>query len=340
MRMMPSLNFRKALLSAAFLLQVVPAWAQYTYIGDRRFYETADLVGYEFFPSMKEEPGNEQEEIEPGAYTFVTSFSNLYVKGQGIEGVYNINNIQPEEYGFKLTLMNARNARLQGHLKIIQNKYGMVESLIFKRASTEPEIIFYLPAIPTKLRDQEKAYFTDRGELLIPTLDSVWGKTLVPFLLLHKDANVQQRLRMGDSTSITFVKKVKKLEEKDRKKNKAGQVAADSLGAAAAEPALSRTGGAADSLGGQAGKPKVEEEFFVVLNITLLHEDGTARRETREYPVRRTSEREDKEAGQMEERYRWEFVTDDKEKIMLFLNGDHSVSSASIGDKLFLMRGF
>lgn len=336
---MTTLTFRKTLLSAALLLQVVFAWAQYTYIGDRRFYETTDLVGYEFFPSMKEEPGNEQEEIEPGAYTFVTSFSNLYVKGKGIEGVYNINNIQPEEYGFKLALMNARDARLQGHLKIIQNKYGMVESLIFKRATAEPEIIFYLPAIPTKLRDQEKAYFTDRGELVIPSLDSVWNKTIVPFLLLHKDANAQQRLRMGDSTSIALVKRIK-AEEKGRKKSKAVEGAADSLLSAAPGSALSSNDKAPDSLGAQAAKPKVEEEYFVVLNITLLHEDGTARRERREYPVRRTAEREDKNAGQMEERYRWEFITDSKEKITLFLNGDHSVSSVSIGDKLFLMRGF
>lgn len=321
------------------MTQALLALSQYSYIGDRRFYEPDDLVGYEFRPSMKEEADNRQEEIAPGTFSFAISFSNLYVKGRDIEGVYNINNIHPEEYGFKLLLMNARNARLQGHLKIIQNKYGMVESLIFKRSPMEPETIFYLPAIPGKLKDQEKSYFTDRGELMVSAVDSIWNKKIYPFLLIHKDVNVQQRLRMGDSTNIAFLRRVK-VEEKDRKKAKAREMPADTLLPTEADPVSPLAGSKPDSLENHDKKVKVQEEYLVSLNATIQHEDGTDRRVTWEYPVRKVVEKEDKNAGQMEERYRWEFTTDDKEKITLFLNGDHSVSSMSIGDKVFLMRGF
>lgn len=187
------------------LLLICSAYVQaqhYSFISDRRFFEPADMIGYDFKPCALEIPNEEERKIDPGEYSFGITFNYLYAKGEGIEGVYNINNMQPTDFGFKILLMNARNARLQGHLKVIQNKYGMVEALIFKRSSNEKEIIFYLSPISKELNEKEKDYFTDRGELIVDHQDSIWGQKIRPFLIMHMEENVQQRLQLADSTYI------------------------------------------------------------------------------------------------------------------------------------------
>ncbi|MBI5914690.1 MAG: hypothetical protein HY842_04890 [Bacteroidetes bacterium] len=313
------------------------AQAQHSYLSDRRFFTADELIGYDFKPAVKEIPNEKKEDLDPGEYSFGITHTNLYVKGEGIEGVYNINNMQPEDYGFKLTLMNARDARLQGHLKVILNKYGMVETLIFKRSPTDKELIFYQAAIPGKINEQEKAYFTDRGEKAIATPDSLWGQKIHPFLRIHTEAKVQERLRMRDSTSISFVEEIT-IVEKDVKKKKKPQtdvveaLPTDSL-------VLDSTVVVADSAAADK-KVKITKEHFVVVRSIVQFEDGMREDKTWKYPVKRVTEKEDKQAALQEERYQWEFVNDKKENIILYLNGDHTVSTMIIADKTYLMRGF
>lgn len=306
--------------------------AQYTYISDRRFFAPDDLVGYDFRPYQMEAPNEDKKELDAGEYSLGITFNNLYVKGEGIEGVYNINNIHPEEYGFKLALMNARDARLQGHLKVIVNKYGMVESLIFKRSPNEKELIFYLSPIPAKIKEQEKAYFTDRGEVVFEKVDSLWGKKFYPFLRIHKDTNVQERLRMKDSTSVSFLEVIT-IEEKGKKKKPGKETAAQATDSLVVATDTMAT----DSV--KTGKVKITKEYFVIVRSILQYEDGTKEDKTWKYPVKRVVEKEDKNAGEQEERYQWEFISD-KEKILLYLNGDHTVSTFEVGEKTYLMRGF
>ncbi len=321
-----------------FLTLATWAQAQHSYLNDRRFFTPDELIGYDFKPSMKEVPNERQEELTPGQYSFGITHTNLYVKGEGLEGVYNINNMQPEDFGFKLTLMNARDARLQGHLKVILNKYNMVEALIFKRSPTDKETIFYLPAIPGKLRDEEKAYFTDRGELVFEAVDSIWGKKFYPFFRVHTQDKVQERLRMKDSTSISFVEEVT-IEEKEikrRKKDKNEAVTTvDSVSVEAAEMSADSTA----TTPNPDVKVKITKEYFVVVRSIVQFEDGMREDKTWKYPVKRISEKEDKQAGAQEERYQWEFVNDKKDDIILYLNGDHTVSTMIINDKTYKMRG-
>lgn len=327
-------NFLFIFLAAATWVQ-----AQHSYLSDRRFFTPDELIGYDFKPSMKEIPNEKKEELDPGEYSFGITHTNLYVKGEGLEGVYNINNMQPEDFGFKLTLMNARDARLQGHLKVILNKYNMVEALIFKRSPTEKETIFYLPAIPSKLKEDEKAYFTDRGELVIEHPDSIWGKKFYPFFRIHTDDRVQERLRMKDSTSISFVEQIT-IEEKDVKKKKKDKnevvaTTTDSVAVEAAEVPVDSAAAAANP----DKKVKIIKEYFVVVRSIVQFDDGMKEDKTWKYPVKRISEKEDKQAGAQEERYQWEFVNDKKENIILYLNGDHTVSTMIINDKTYKMRG-
>ncbi|MCC6724630.1 MAG: hypothetical protein IT258_08975 [Saprospiraceae bacterium] len=334
----------KSNLLLIFTLVALWANAQHTYISDRRFFTPDELIGYDFKPAMKEVPKEIQEDLEPGEYSFGITQNHLYVKGEGIEGVYNINNIQPEEYGFKLALMNARDARLQGHLKVIVNKYGMVETLIFKRAPADKETIFYLAAIPGQVKEQEKAYFTDRGELAIALPDSIWGKSIHPFMRIHTADRVQERLRMKDSTTLSFVVEVTVVEKdaKKKKKDSAAPTTADSVSVDAAVSLVVATDSAtvAAAATGADKKVKITKEYFVVERSIVQYEDGQREDKTTKHLVKRISDKEDTQAGDQEERFQWEFVNDKKEKLVLYLNGDHTVSRMLINDKTYLMRGF
>lgn len=315
----------------------------YSFINDRRFYEPNDLIGYDFKPAGMEIRDELEEELEAGEYSFGITMNNLYVKGGNIEGVYNINNIHPEEYGFKLALMNARDARLQGHLKVILNKYAMVELLIFKRSPDDKEIIFYQTPINKARRDKEKAYFTDRGELPILDKDSIWGESIRPFHIIHEDAKVQQRLEMIDSFTISFVEEIRIVEkEKKRSKKDKARMATDTLAFDSLGIDLTVLDSAAlDSiLSSPDIKVKIVKEYFVKVSSFQEYDDGTRQAKSWRYPVKRIVEREDESAGPMEERYLWEFVTEKKELVQLYLNGDHTVSTMQIGPKKYLMRGF
>jgi hypothetical protein len=193
---------------------------QYSYMTDRVFKDQLDLYGYNFVPNQMEIPNETQKDLKMGEYSFGVLGANLYVDGGDLKGVYSINNIDPADFGYKLNLMNARDPTIQGHLKIILTKYGHVDALVFKRSTKEKEIVFYLPEIPNNLRLIEKEYFTDRFEVPLKDIDELWGQRFRPFLRVHDDQNIQERLQMKDSTSITFIEKVIRTEKKQRSKKK------------------------------------------------------------------------------------------------------------------------
>lgn len=338
---------------------ILEAQYGYTYISDRRFYRVEDLVGYDFRPSKKEIPNVSEEDLNPGEYSFGISFNNLFVEGEGVRGVYNINNISPTEYGYKLLLINARDARLQGHLKVIMNKYNMVEALIFKRSPKEEETIYYLEPISKKLNERERNYFTDRGEMIIEKTDSLWGKTIYPFIRIHLDRNVQEPLDLGDSTSISFVREiVVELKEKEKKKKgKKGkeevaeeeveQVEIDSMQVdslsdrpAPYEPPLGVVLYELDEKYVDKSKYKITKEYFVVVRSILQYEDGMKEDKTWKYPIKKVVEREDELAKMHEERFQVEFTSPKAEGIYLYLTGDKTVSTFEVENQMFLMRGF
>jgi len=204
---------------------------QYSYISDRTFTSPDQLIGYDFKPAMREVPGEEPEEIPIGKYSFGITRANLYVEGPGIQGVYSVNNINTTEYGFIMKLMNARDPTIQGHLKVVVDKIGQVEGLIFKRSNKEKEVIFFLRIIPKEVAAAEAEYFTHKGEKHIKSLDSLWtGVHIRPFLrVFHNMGGVQQRILPADSVylnfyEITTVEEKQSLKERlGKKKNKKGK---------------------------------------------------------------------------------------------------------------------
>ncbi len=192
--------------------------AQYSYISDRRFTSPDQLMGYDFKPAMREEPGEEPTEITVGKYSFGITRKNLYVEGPEIQGVYSLNEINTTEYGFILKTMNARDPTIQGHLKVVVDEIGQVEGLIFKRSNHDKEIIYFLRVIPSDVARAEAEYFTHKGQRRVDHLDSLWtGVEIRPFLRIFNNmGGIQQRVLPSDSVSLRFYH-VTSVEEKDNK---------------------------------------------------------------------------------------------------------------------------
>ncbi len=191
---------------------------QFSYVSDRRFSSPDQLMGYDFKPAMREVPGEEPTELKVGSYSFGITRNNLYVEGANIRGVYNLNEINSTEYGYILRTMNARDPTIQGHLKVVVDEIGQVEGLIFKRSNSEKEVIYFLRVIPDDVAAAELEYFTNKGALEVPQIDSLWASVEVrPFLRIFNNmGGIQQRILPSDSVSLRFYH-VTTIEEKDNK---------------------------------------------------------------------------------------------------------------------------
>ncbi len=202
----------------AWTLAAAAQVAQYSYISDRRFTSPDQLMGYDFKPAMREEPGEDPTEVTVGKYSFGITRKNLYVEGPEIQGVYSLNEINTTEYGFILKTMNARDPTIQGHLKVVVDEIGQVEGLIFKRSNHDKEIIYFLRVIPSEVARAEAEYFTHKGQRKVEHLDSLWtGVEIRPFLRIFNNmGGIQQRVLPSDSVSLRFYH-ITTIEEKDNK---------------------------------------------------------------------------------------------------------------------------
>ncbi len=294
------------------------AQRDYTYVSDRNFFDVENLLGYDFRPYEVEVPDRMERTIRPGEYSFGITRQHLYVEGAEIKGVYQVNTISPTEYGYILNTINARDARLSGHLKVILNKYSQAEAVVFRRSPNDPEMIFYLAVIPDKLRKEEGAFFTDWDELLLQHPDSLWGKKMAPFFRIHTDNGVQERLQMSDSTFISF-EEIITIEEKTKMIEAADSLSSDTV---------------------IVVKSKEIREYFAVVRSILQYDDGTKKDLTTRYPIRKIVEKEFKTPTINEERYLWECATDKGDPIFIYLNGRRAAAAVKIEGKKYEVRGY
>ena len=314
------------------LANFLEAQSHYSYISDRKFKDPSDLIGYNFLPNVMEVPDEREEEISAGEYSFGITLNNLYVNGKGIKGVYSVNNINPTEYGYKLNLMNARDPTIQGHLKIILNKYYYVDALVFKRSRKDKEIIFYQAPISRKTLMAEKEYFTDRYDTFLEEVDSIWGKTIHPFLQVHTSKNVQQRMQKADSLKISFIETITIIDKskKKKRKKKEGNEEEEMTEEEKLKAEKKRK-----------KKIKIIKKYTVEVRAIVKYDDGSIEDKVDVYQIKKIIEREDETAAPDGERYQLTFKTDKKGKeILLYLTPDYTLSSIEIGDKRYLMRGF
>lgn len=348
-----------ALIIFLFLSVFVSAQTSYSYIHERLFDDPTDLIGYNFVPHKMEKPGDyDATNLDAGSYSFGITRQRLYVSGEDIEGVYEVNNISPTSYGYKLTLLNPRNPAHRGHLKVVTNKLYEAEVVVFKKENKSNEIIFHLPDASEEMLRAEKKYFTDRGEIEVESVDSLWGMKFQPYLRVVDGSGIQDRFYPADSTFISFeevitikekTKKKKKKKSKKKKKNKSDEESEDIENIEAPEVETEEVESEDDVEATNEEvtpkeddviiKQKITKTYFVKLRSILKFEDGTTEDKTWTYPVKEVQEREDESAGKHEERYQLVIKTKGKKEVYLYLNGDRTVSSFEAEGTIYLMRG-
>ena len=303
-------------------------------------------------------PHESEKKLKPGEFSFGISRNNLYANGDGVKGVYSVNNINPTEYGYKLLLMNARDATIQGHLKVVLNKYAQVEALVFKRSNKDKEIIFYPAQMKEGLWEEEKAYFTYKYDYEVVNPDSLWGKKFYPFLRIHQDkGGVQERLQMADSTSIEFIERVTVVEKKKKKKEKGHKkkdeeieetvienlegvtLEADPGAYPPIETVENDTLPEEDQM--EVVKVKIIKEYFVKVRSIVTYDDGSIEDKIWEVPVKNkfTEYQRRRPEPNIEPS---EIVIDGEKKgddISIFLSKKRTISSISVLGKKYLMRG-
>jgi hypothetical protein len=297
----------------------------YTYITDRRFTDVLDLQGFPFNPDTREVKGEGKVAIAPGKYSFAITQNALYVAGEGVQGVYNINSINPAAYGYILTFMNARDPTIQGHLKVVLTPNKNVDVLIFKRTTKEKEIIFYLAEMPDQVFKDEGKYFTDLREMVIPVEDSIWGHDIYPFLIADPSNNQQARLFMEDSTYFKFIQTFEVI---DKRKRKAGD-----------PPFAKLSYPLPDSL---VGNPdiKVEPIHQMIVKKTTYLESGEASQETKTLKVQSANLREVKNSPNPYNKFELTIQFTAGADMVIALDTNRKVSYCTFAGLSYLMRGF
>ncbi len=336
-------NFMNKILTLLIIVFALAANAQegdYSYIQDKRFFEPEDVVGYDFKPSAMERSGGREEAIEADSYSFGITTNNLFVDGEGLKGTYNINNIDPTGYGFKLSLLDVSNPMVQGHLKIVLRKGNHAEALIFKKDNKSKEIIFFLPEMQGAKKKTEDAHFTNRWEQKMEEgLGNIWGKSVWP---LFEETDFQRRLQIRDSMEISFVENWR-VEDKRKKKKKKKAKEGEEMEEEEPEIDLSTLSKAAiEELAEENKKIKVIKEYFLKTRILIPTEDGTDMDEiTSSYRIKNVKELEDEAAGGNDDRYQiiLQLEKSKIKEIYIYLTTERTISAIEIDDTLYLMQG-
>jgi hypothetical protein len=290
-----------------FLLFTITAQAQqYSYISDRKFTVSSDLLGYTFVPGFvvypdKEDLENSSEvKIGSSEFSFGITQSNLYITGAEIEGVYSITSINPTNYGFIISTMNARDSRIQGHLKIIQDNQSQVTGLIFKKSAKTKELVYKIAEIPQNVEELEKAYFTNIENEPITT-EIIWNKTFRPFFRIDEK---QHRLQMSDSVKIEITVDTIKIQKKK--------------------------------------KVKTEIKKAITISYKGFDDNGNRTDYEKSYPVKNVRERYNRDEGATFDKYLIEIEVKNLQGkyIFFYLNSKRAVSKVEIGTNEFLIRGY
>jgi hypothetical protein len=307
------------------------AQSHYSYISDRKFRSITDLIGFTFCPNEMEVKDVSKNTVPAGRYSFGITQNNLYVDGEGIKGVYSVNNMTPTKFGYQLHLMNANNPTLQGHLKVFLNDRKEVDAIMFKRSQKEKEAIFYQAEIPADLSEREDNFFTDRNELEIKQIDSLWGKKIRPFLMVDEN-RVQERFRVSDNVNFEFSEKVTII-DKTKKKNDKTEATANSTVASGTEKLDS-------AMLLDKKKVKIIKEYFVKIHLVDKNPDGTlAADKSLDYKLDDFSMKEDLKSGNSDDRYQITLKPKGDKPFYIYLNNKKMVSFVMIDGRRFHLRG-
>lgn len=288
------------------LLSIMLQAQHYTYVSDRTFLASSDLLGYTFvpafivYPDEYDKEDSEEVAIGTGEFTFGITQNYLYIEGNEIEGVYSINSINPTDYGYIISTMNARNPTIQGHLKVVLDEYNYASALIFKMSTNTEEMIFKIANIQEDIEQEEIQFFTNMDNPPITT-DIIWNRTFYPFFRI---GDKQQRLRISDSVEIS--------------------IATDTI------------------ITIKKKKEKVDIERFITISYIGFDDNGNRTNFENRYEVKNLKERQSRDEKATMDKYLIEAeVKGLREKyIYFYLTEKRAISYIELGPNRFLIRGY
>lgn len=294
----------------------------YSYVSDRSFKQITDIIGWQFVPSQEEVKGNYKRNLSAGDVTFGITMNNLYVSGKNIQGVYSINNMIPTNFGFQLQLMNANNPTLQGHLKIALDNNRQAYGLLFKRSPKEPEMLFELPDIPKQIEEREKEYFSDKNEVIVQHIDSLWTRSFRPFYSFNSESRIQRRLQVSDDVFFTFSMKTTII-DKTKKKDKTPTAATDTV--KVTDPS----------------KIKIIKEYFLKVHFKNKLQNNEIEEKTVDYTFEKFDWKEDSRApANAPDRFRITLKPKNGGEIAIYLNNNKAISFIDLDGFRYAVRGF
>ncbi len=321
----------------------------FSYLSDKHFYDPTDLVGYVFRPSVLETTDGDSQELEPDEYSFGVSGSYLYVKGGDLTAAYNIGTINPTKYGFKLSLMNARDVLKAGHLKVILTGPGFVDALVFKASKDDEELIFMLPEKSDDVYQSDKAYYTDKWESFVEHPDSIWGTNIHPYFEVGiENGNKHNRIGQSDSLTISFIEEIKIIEKKKKirkkkKKKKEFNIETGDLDDEATDDQETTDEKETDQENTEEPqykiKTKIIKSYYIILKRNIQNEMGQNEIIEKKLKVKKWKEREDKTVKKGGDRFQIAFSTQ-KGEVFLYLTDKRKISAFEMNGTMYLMDGY
>lgn len=223
---------KKLLLLILCLPILGTAQKEYSYINDRAFLSAVDLYGYTFIPHKGklsnahfEDPiklGLVQIEVTSSGVTVLerVTFSTSGIKGENKSEPHTmaIPRTDKTGYGYELTLMNQRNANIQGYMKIFISR-GYVTKILYKPEEATTERTYYLPPPSEYVENRDSKFFTHEEDINIAEFENIFGMRFYPFsdLVDRFDYREFTRIYPVDQVSVKIDERVLKLGKKGKR---------------------------------------------------------------------------------------------------------------------------
>ncbi|MCH2043883.1 MAG: hypothetical protein MK212_07040 [Saprospiraceae bacterium] len=207
---------------------------EFSCINDRVFSNVETLYGYTFIPAkgklstshypVQIEKGMVMFDISPGNVEIIESvdFSPTGRKPKEEEKYkMEIARVDETSYGYKIVLVDYRDADLQGYLKIYLNDKKEAESLIFKAEAAAAEIVYYLPPMHEDYVERDALFYTHQLDHIATSVEKMKGVVLIPFAVLTAQENGSffkfARIYPNDYTRVYFEERIKMKGKKEIK---------------------------------------------------------------------------------------------------------------------------
>lgn len=180
----------------------------YTFQTDRNFYFVSEIFGYPFYPdSYEEKDGFGKNTVGVGEVKIL--LIQGYLQIDGVEGLNNFNviSINPkrfgDDFGFEAKLLDSRDPTISGTLKIITDNYGFVFLILFE-AKGVGAYAFTIKDKPAYQVEIENKYFSRRGKTKANSLESLFGKTIMPFHWINggQGESLMRKVSIQDSVYL------------------------------------------------------------------------------------------------------------------------------------------